>query len=532
MYHDKVIYSSEYITIIQREEEFFIESYKTGMSINDFNEIISKFPNVKIVSFLAIKNAILFAPKSMEKFGELKERISVAVSGDELKAYIKLSVDEKEFEGDAKVKLINEIMDKLKEEGIVFGIKHDVLVSGLCNNKQILVAEGIPAENGEDSVVRMYEIKEVKPEVKEDGKVDYYELSLINRVQAGEWLGERKDPTPGVPGRTVRGKVIDAAPGKKYPLEYDKSSVREEYKDGVTTLYALKSGAVSYDGNRISVSNHLEIPDNVDFKVGNIKFDGYVTVRGTVEDNFIVEADKDIEILSEYGIGSVREIKSNHGSISIKGGIAGKNKAVIKCKGNLYSKFVSDATIICEGSVYIGFYCINSNIVAKEVILDSPKGQIIGGNIQAEIRVVSSILGSSNENKTMITVKGFNRDEFKEKLEIIIGEIENLKNEMEKLRQEILTINKAAKNFNEFQQKNRLNQAQIEYFNLRDKVKELENDKRIITNALRVKGEGEVTILKRAYPGVVLEIKNILKKIDNQISNASFFVQNKEIKQI
>lgn len=530
MLKDEIIYSSEFIKIIRREDDFFIESYKTGMSINHLNEIISKHSNIKITSFLAIKNAILFAPKPMEKFGELKERISIVVSTDELKAYVRLSVSEEEFEGDAKSRLVKEIMERLKKEGIIFGIKHDALVGEICNNKQILVAEGIPPVNGENSIVQMYEMKEVKPEVKDDGKVDYYELSLINEVKAGDWLGERKDPTPGIPGRTVRGKVIEATPGKKFPLEYDRSSVIEEYKDGVTTLYALRNGAVHYDGDKISVSNHLEIPGNVDFKVGNINFDGYVSIKGIVEDNFIVEATKDIEILGEYGIGSVREIISREGSISIKGGIAGKNKAVIKCKGNLYTKFISDATIICEGSVYIGFYCINSNIIAKEVIIDSPKGRIIGGKVQAEIRVEASILGSTSENKTVVTVKGFNREELKDELENIIIQVENMKNEMEKLKQEVLTLGSNTNLTNV--QKNRFKLAQSKLVTIKDKIKELENNRRIITNALRIKGEGEVTVKKKAYPGVVLEIKNSMKRIDTSVLATSFFVQDGVIKEV
>jgi len=48
---------------------------------------------------------------------------------------------------------------ELEKAGVVFGIKEDVLLDGLCNNKQILIAEGIPPEHGEDAVIRMYEIK-------------------------------------------------------------------------------------------------------------------------------------------------------------------------------------------------------------------------------------------------------------------------------------------------------------------------------------------------------------------------------------
>jgi len=60
-------------------------------------------------------------------------------------------VEEWEFSGDARVKLMEEISKSLEKAGVVFGIKEDVLLDGLCNNKQILIAEGIPPEHGEDA---------------------------------------------------------------------------------------------------------------------------------------------------------------------------------------------------------------------------------------------------------------------------------------------------------------------------------------------------------------------------------------------
>jgi uncharacterized protein (DUF342 family) len=98
---------------------------------------------------------------------------------------------------------------------------------------------------------------------------------------------------------------------------YDRESVREVYENGVTTLYSLRNGAVNYRGDRINVSNYLEINQDIDFKTGNIDFDGYLTVKGSVEDGFSVLANKDIEILGVLGIGSVKEILSRNGSIYI-----------------------------------------------------------------------------------------------------------------------------------------------------------------------------------------------------------------------
>ncbi|GAE90023.1 hypothetical protein JCM21531_3602 [Acetivibrio straminisolvens JCM 21531] len=111
----------------------------------------------------------------------------------------------------------------------------------------------------------------------------------------------------------------------------------------------------------------------MDFKTGNIIFDGYVTIKGTVTDGFYVEATKDIEISSPIGIGNVKGIKSREGSIYIKGGISSKGSAQISAKKNIYTKFVDNAKLSCGGIAHIGFYCINSTVEAKEVFIESVK---------------------------------------------------------------------------------------------------------------------------------------------------------------
>ena len=97
MAQDNIVYFSSYISVIKETDGFYIESYKKGMSVEEFNKILGEHPEIKITSFMAIKNSILFAPKPPAKFGELKDRISIELSSDELKAYIKLCVEEREF---------------------------------------------------------------------------------------------------------------------------------------------------------------------------------------------------------------------------------------------------------------------------------------------------------------------------------------------------------------------------------------------------------------------------------------------------
>lgn len=527
---NNIVFKSEFITITAANGGFYIESHRKGMSLEQFNRLLTDHPEIKITSIMAIRNALVNAPRPPEKFGEAKERISIEISDDELKAYLTVCVKSEELTGQGKAALFREIISRLNEKGIIFGIKNNVLLSELTNNTRLLVAEGIAPVDGEDSIIKMYELSEAKPETKEDGNVDHYELNLINRVNEGDWLGERTDPKEGTPGKTVRGNTILPARGNMVPLFYDKKTVREAYENGKTVLYSKINGAVHYDGEQIGVSNHLEITSNVDFKTGNIEFDGFLTVKGSIEDSFSVEASKDIEILGDFGLGSVKGIVSKEGSIYIKGGIAGKNKSVISSRKNIYTKFVSDTTIICEGSVHIGFYCLNSNIKAKEIILDSPKSQIIGGCIEAEIRVAASIIGSSSEKRTSIIVTGFNRKLLKSNIDNLTEKIESVKVDLFKAKQEVAVYsNTTGLTRDQVIMYERIKSL---YFEIRDNLKQLEEERKTLVGYLKAAGEGEVSVLKRIYPNTMIQIKGTTKEINKPLLGTKFYSQDGFIKEM
>lgn len=527
---ENVIYSSDYISISKKDDGFYIQTFRKGMPLEQFSRLLLDYPAIRVTSIMTVRNAIINAPRPPEKFAESKDRITIELSEDELKAYVILCVEEEELSGSKRADLFKEIMRKLKENDITYGIKSSVLLNKMCNNLQILVAEGIAPVNGQDSNIRMYELKDAKPEAKVDGNVDHYELNLINRVIAGDWLGERTDPTDGFSGKTVKGSIILPVKGKDLPLFFDRNTVKEVYKDGKTILYALINGAVHYDGDKVGVSNHLEIMGNIDFKTGNIEFDGFLTVKGTIEDGFSVAASKDIEILGDYGVGGVKDITSKNGSVFIKGGIAGNNKAVIHSKRNVFTKFVSDTTIVCEGSVHIGFYCLNCNIKAKEVILDSSKGQIIGGSIHAEIKVVASTIGSTSEKRTSISVSGFDRRLLKLSLDNITTEIDELKADLIKAKLEVSIYGSGHGLSSE--QTMTYGKIRDRFFYIRDRLKHLEEERKAFTGYLKTHGEGEISILKKVYPNTQLEIKKIIKEITEPVMSTSFYVQDGEMKEL
>lgn len=522
-----VIYSCEYIKIFKNREGYFIESFKQGMSFEDLNKVISENTEIKITNFNVLRTAILKAPTPPQKFGEEKQRIFVDFSADMLRAYVNLHVNEQELQNREDA-LTQEIMEELEKNNVVFGLKKHVLEGKLVNGQRILVAEGIPPQNGEDSIITKYTPKEVRPRLTSDGKVNYYDLELIEVVNAGDWLGERRDATQGIPGMTVKGTTIEPIPGKTFPLSYDKNSVCEVYEKGITTLRALKGGAVLFKGDKIYVSSYLQIDGDVGFKTGNIDFNGFVTINGTVEANFSVYAERDIEVKGEYGIGGVKEIESRNGNIYIRGGVAGKKKAVIKAKHDIYLKYVSDATIICEGAVHIGYYCLNSNIKAKEVILESVDSYIIGGNIEAEIKVSASVFGSESETRTQIFVAGFNRQELKQRLEAIIFEIEAQRSELIKVKYDLgnsPTRALSQRQYDDYE----INRKKYEV--IRKNILHMEREKKNIGNYIKALGDGEVNIRVKAYPNTCISIKDVIKEITKPLPATTFYYVDGKVKQ-
>jgi uncharacterized protein (DUF342 family) len=133
-----------------------------------------------------------------------------------------------------RVELVKEVLEALSKSGIVFGIKTNVLAGPLRSGIEYLIAEGLPAVNGTDAVIKTYEISTPQPKISDQGRVDHYELNLIHRVAKGDWLGQRKDPTPGIPGKNVKGKEIPPIPENLCRFSMMRPSVYEEYRDGIT----------------------------------------------------------------------------------------------------------------------------------------------------------------------------------------------------------------------------------------------------------------------------------------------------------
>jgi len=525
-----IIFSNEYLKIYENSREIFLETFKNGFPFDELYNIMSSHPEIGLTSFKALRDAINYAPKPPVKIGELKEPISIKISDNKMSAFLVLNLPAEDLKMENRDNLIKSVMKLLEENGIVHGIRHDILKGELISGKQYVIAEGTPPINGRDAVVKMYELADPKPVVGEYGKVDYYELKLINRVKIGDWLGERIEATEGIPGLTVTGETIKPMKGRNIPLNYDKNSVHEIQLNGKTVLYSKINGAVNYLNGRISVSNHMEIDGDVNPATGNIKFDGYLTINGTVMEGFTVVATKDIEINGELGISNVKAIISTGGSIFLKGGISSKKGSEIRAAKNIYTKYIDNTIVSCGGTLHIGYYCKDSIVNAREVIVDSSNGQIFGGQTNVDVKVYTPILGSEIERKTIVEVKGFNRTDMESELERIFKRINELRTEQQNIKQSLSSY-LSQDQIDEIKYKEYESLLEKD-FSIKEELKSLEEEKKNIASYLKAKGEGEVSVSKRIFPNCTLIIKKNIIEVTSPMLTTTYFIQNGTVKQI
>lgn len=246
----------------------------------------------------------------------------------------------------------------------------------------VMVAQGCPAEKWKDvdwfipmglSSLRDYS----------DETVDLHEVSHFINVHAAQALCEL--PQQPKEGCDVFGQSIPALPcpvqlGDRVALDPENPS----------RVLATQPGCVRYANGRLSVEQDLEIPGDLDFKIGNIDFSGNVTVRGNVLDDFRIKSAKNIVIGGAVGMASIEA----GGDLTIKGGVNGGHKGNLVCAGNLQVHYLHMVSVECGGDVLVDVECHGSTVLAAGSVKVS-RGGIIGGKVTAGNDISAGFLGTA-----------------------------------------------------------------------------------------------------------------------------------------
>ena len=242
----------------------------------------------------------------------------------------------------------------MAEQDITFGV-NSRLVDRLAHDDRryfnlFLIAQGKPAFDGKNGNIVDYfpRVVERVLTVNEYDQVDYTALNLIHNVKEGQEICRLIRPTEGEPGRTVLDQEIPAKSGKSVSLPKGRNTEISEDGDA---LIALSSGHVEFTGRSFQVKPVLDIPGNVDFSTGNIKFLGDVNIKGDVLTGFTVRAMGNIWVGGVVEAGSTVEAG---GDLTVVKGILGDGSTTVATGGTGRFKRGSSRAGFCRSRTNTG----------------------------------------------------------------------------------------------------------------------------------------------------------------------------------
>ncbi|MCL6451319.1 MAG: FapA family protein [Acetobacteraceae bacterium] len=384
----------------------------------------------------------------------------------------------------------------------------------------VVVARGVPPQDGEDAQVEFhFRVREgpLRPAETEDGRVDFYNLNLVENVKAGQVLATKTPARPGRPGYKVTGEELPARPGKDVGLSAGQNVAVSP--DGLTLTAAKDGHAFRGLQGRVTVLPVFEVRGNVDLSTGNIDCVGSVVVRGNVESGLRVVAQRDVEVYGCVDGGMVRA----GGDVLVKRGIQGRGRGGVEAQGNVSALFVQNARVSAGGRVEVGEAIMHSQVVAGEKVeVRGRKGLIVGGMVRAGEEVSARVVGSPYSTPTQIEVGVDPRS--RQELAELLKSLAQASTDLEETRKGVRLYQEAEKAQGSLPPGRReaLLRLLRQQSQLRRTVAELAERRQRLEAEAREQAGGRVKVSGVVYPGVRIVVGTAALTVRDEIPRASF----------
>jgi hypothetical protein len=419
-----------------------------------------------------------------------------------------------------------DVISVVEKSGVKYGINHKLIreiVEGNKWNERFLIAEGKPSTQGDNAKFEFYfpTDKSFRPQIKEDGHIDYKEINIVNSVEKDTVLIKKTAPTYGEEGIDVTGADIAAPFGKDIEIVTGPGTYRDP--NNAMLIKASVDGIVFYNdkSHTIEVQQLFSIKDSVDYSTGNINVKSSVDIKGDVKPFFSVTTPYNVQVN-----GLVEQATITCGGIlTVRGGIVGDGKQLIKVGGDLHAGYINNQHIKCNGSVYVNMEIRNSFIECdEEIVVVKGNGIIIGGKIIAKNKVNAASIGNLYSIPT----------------EVEVGVDYGLK---EKISQKKILLSELQKKLDEF--KNKISSLDTHFSDsvssnvlggfygqwkdcsdqcetVKKELVELESEFYNVLNPT-------VEVSKTIYPGVIIKIKFATYEVKEELSHVKFRLVDDEI---
>lgn len=450
----------------------------------------------------------------------------VTVSDDGLTAYLEI------VPALGGKPLTREVVEAaLAGAGVTYGINWSQVEMALQQQEfpnRYVVASGKPPVDGKDAYLEYrfsLDKKDSRPVELEDGRVDFYNLQLVQNVQKGDILAVKIPPQAGVPGMTVRGQPIPPKPGKDIKLPRGKNV---EVSEDETQLIAGTAGQVVVSNGKVHVLPIYEVRGDVDFTTGNIDFVGSVVVQGNVHSGFTVRAQGNIEVRGSVEAANLFA----GGDVVLLRGMQGGDRGQIVAGKNVVARFLEHAIVRAGEEVLVEEAILYSQVQAgKKIDVRGKRGRIVGGLLRAGELVQARVIGSKLATKTEIEV-GI-QPEYREELNKINASLEEKERQLDQLNKALNTLKNvlaAGKVFTD-EETARMQKILKTHAFLRDEIMELRKRKEQLDTLFSGDHRGRVQASEVMYPGVKITIGRTSHLVKDELAKVMFYLAEGEIRE-
>jgi len=423
------------------------------------------------------------------------------------------------------------IRTSLETAGVIHGILEDTLREIEDHpryREPIVAAEGTKPAHGEDA--RMIfnfktDTKQVQLQQTKEGRVDFKELNKIENVVEGQVLARKVPPKPGEPGQTVTGRLLPAKDGKDIDPPLGPNTRLSD--DGRSILSEI-NGLVKLVGGKVAVEKIYIVEGDVNMKEGNIRFLGTVIVKGNVDDGFSVNAAGDIEVMGSVGRGNLEA----EGDIIVHQGIAGKGDAKITAGGNIWAKFIENATATAGDMVVVSDGILNSHVYSdKRIICRGKRASIAGGHVRAAEEIDTKNLGAPAGTETLVEV-GYD-PKSRERLLELEGTDQEIAKQLEEIALNMGTIETMRKN------KRKITPDKLKsYAQMKAKREKLLKQRQKISGDIQaiqayldeLKTNGRISVSGTVFSGVKIAIKDATLQVRRESRSVTYIAESGQVK--
>ena len=398
-----------------------------------------------------------------------------------------------------------EVKEELKNLGFCGVLDNPVVKDGV-----IFLAKGKPATAPQPSMIMFF------PEFKGifykyySLKDDIREVNKIVCVKKGDAIGEWLEGNDGAPGKDVF--CEDIPPPEK--VEKDCELGEGLFVDEKGLVRAEFSGALLVEDKKIFVEPEYEVPGDVDYSIGNVKFYGKkLIVKGDIRYGFKVEVlEGDLEL---KGGTENKVFVFVKGDFECNGILRGEETRVV-VEGNATLKAVEYARLEVKGSVEIKDYMIFGEIVGMDSLkISEGKGMTYGSVIRVKENIEVKEAGNETQTPTKL-IAGYHPEVIGNYLKLL-QERFLIEETLKKLQKGIQLGKKLEKEGRLDEKKKKiLEQIQEQFVLYSSKLEGVEEKLGNLRKEMSELKTKTVKILRKVYPGVIIGIADITTTIPEE----------------